>query len=337
MIRNEINKVSRCDGDFRVPSRLCMCYDNNNIKLLQFGVQIVAQIVISSLPTGICQATDETPATDPLDTTEASTGTTKKYIRSDELNFYLNAQGLTTYSAVIAATTGALTATYSNGTLGVGATLTNAGAQIVFATDDITPAVASRILVKNEVAPEQNGIYTLTNVGSANTNWVLTRATDYDSTLEVIQYGLVLISQGTTLAGQLWQETGAGPFTIGTTAIVFSAYNASSSEFIWSTIADTSLTAEVNNGYVVGNASQTTVTLPATAAVGDRVSLRGYGSAGWILAANTGQVIIFGDETTTSAGSLTSSNRYDSVDVDCIVADLVWTVSSAVTGGLTYA
>ena len=278
----------------------------------------MAQIVISSLPTGIPTAMDETPASDPLDTTEAPTGTTKKYIRSDELNFYLAAQGLTTYAAVTVATTGPLTATYCNGTLGVGATLTNSGAQAVFALDGVTPALASRVLVKNQVAPAQNGIYTLTNVGSLATNWVLTRALDYDTTAEVIQYGVVLVSQGLTLAGQLWQETGAGPFTIGTTSIVFAQYNVSNNSFTWSTITGTTQAAEVANGYVIGNSSKTTITLPATASLGALVSVRGY-------------------ESTSSGGSLTSSNRYDSVDIECIVPNLVWMVSSAVTGGLTYA
>jgi hypothetical protein len=302
----------------------------------------MAQIIISALPplpnetgTAIPLGTDITPATNILDFTEASTGTTYKYARWAELNFYLNAQGLTTYSAVTAGTTGALSATYVNGLFGVGATLTNAGAQVVFALDGVTLVAASRVLIKNQSAPAQNGIYTVTNVGSANTNWILTRALDYDTAAEVIQYGVVLINQGTTLAGQLWEETASGPFTIGTTSIVFGRYNAPSNSFSWSTISGTTQSASANNGYVVGNAAQTTITLPATASLGSSVSIRGYGIGGWILAANTGQTIVFGNTSSSLGGSLTSTNRYDTVDLTCIIDNSIWTVHSVQSSGLT--
>lgn len=188
----------------------------------------MAQIKISALTTGTPQGTDETPAVDTTDTTQAASGTTKKYIRSSELNFYLEAQGLTTYAAVLAASTTALTVTYSNGASGVGATLTNAGAQIALTLDGVTLAVADRVLIKNQASTFQNGIYVVTTVGTGATNWVLTRATDYDQAAEIIQYGVVLVNQGTVSAGLLYQETGAGPWTIGTTPITFAQYSAGS-------------------------------------------------------------------------------------------------------------
>ena len=45
---------------------------------------------ISQLDTGTPKGTDLTPATDITDLTESPTGTTKKYTRWSELNFYLN-------------------------------------------------------------------------------------------------------------------------------------------------------------------------------------------------------------------------------------------------------
>ncbi len=119
------------------------------------------------------------------------------------------------------ATTAALTATYANGTLGVGATLTNAGAQAAFALDTVTGVVGRRYLVKNQAAPAQNGIYTLTTAGSGATNWVLTRATDFDQAAEVSSGAYTVVEAGTTNGGTLWFQTGVGPFTIGTTAIAF--------------------------------------------------------------------------------------------------------------------
>lgn len=185
----------------------------------------MAQIKITALPIGIPKGTDETPAVDITDTSSASTGKTKKYMRSDELNFYLGAQGLTTYSSVVVATTIALTAVYVNGTLGVGATLTNASFQSALTIDGVLQVVGNRVLVKDQVDQLQNGIYVVSVVGDASTNWIMTRATDYDQPLEIVQYGVVLADQGFVSAGLLYQESGAGPFFIGTTPITFILYS----------------------------------------------------------------------------------------------------------------
>jgi hypothetical protein len=82
--------------------------------------------------------------------------------------------GLSLHNSVKCATTATLTVTYANGTAGVGATLTNAGAQAAFAVDGVTPSVGDRVLVKDQSTTFQNGIYTLTTAGSGATNWVLT-------------------------------------------------------------------------------------------------------------------------------------------------------------------
>lgn len=182
----------------------------------------MANIKITALPLGTPKGTDVIPG---VDTLVGVDGITKKYLRSDELKYFLTAQGLTAYSAASVATTGALTVTYANGTLGVGATLTNAGAQVALTIDGVLMTVAARVLVKNQASTFQNGIYTVTTVGTGATNWVLTRATDYDQAAEVIQYGVAPVSQGTINAGLVYQETGAGPFTIGTTPITFTAYS----------------------------------------------------------------------------------------------------------------
>ncbi len=107
--------------------------------------------------------------------------------------------------------------------------------------------------------------------------------------------------------------------------------------FAWAAVAGTTQSAAVNTGYVIQNSSQTTVTLPATAALGSVVAVQGLGSAGWILAANTGQTISFGSTATSSGGSFTSASRYDTIQVVCIVANTTWSVSFAVSAGLTAA
>jgi hypothetical protein len=61
---------------------------------------------------------------------------------------------------------------------GVGATLTNAGTQVALTLDGVALSVADRVMVRLQTAGAENGVYTVTTVGSGSTNWVLTRATD---------------------------------------------------------------------------------------------------------------------------------------------------------------
>ena len=234
----------------------------------------MATIKISQLPpppngtgSGTPQGTDLVPATDTTDTTSAASGTTKKYTQSSILNFYLEAQGLTTYAAARVGTTTALTVTYSNGASGVGATLTNTGTQAALAIDGVTLSVGDRVLVKNQAAQLQNGIYTVTSVGSGSTNWVITRATDYDQTADIVQYGVVLVNQGTVNAGLLYQETAAAPITIGTDAITFVAYSAS-----YASGSVASITGTANQVIASASTGAVTLSLPQSIATTSAVS-----------------------------------------------------------------
>lgn len=239
----------------------------------------MAQIKISQLTTGTPQGTDETPATDPLDTSSATTGTTKKYIRADEFNFYIEALGLRTLSSCVVGTTVALTAVYANGVLGVGATLTNSGVQAALSIDGIALAVNDRVLVKNQVAGLQNGIYRVSNIGSGSTNWVLTRALDYDQAAEVIQYDVVLVNRGTLNAGVAYQEIAPGPFIMGTTAIQFQIFTMQSLSLPVSLAqGGTSAALTANNGGIFYSTATAGAILSGTATV-NQVLLSGANSA----------------------------------------------------------
>jgi hypothetical protein len=61
---------------------------------------------------------------------------------------------------------------------GIGATLTNSGAQAALIVDGVSLSVADRVMVRLQTNGAENGVYTVTTVGSGSTNWVLTRATD---------------------------------------------------------------------------------------------------------------------------------------------------------------
>ena len=129
------------------------------------------------------------------------------------------AQGLDAKPSARAATTTNLTATYSNGTAGVGATLTNSGTQAAFAVDGVTPSVNDRILVKDQTAGAQNGIYVLSTAGDVSSNWVLTRATPEDQPAELSGGSFIFVEEGTDNGDNGYVFTHTGAPTFGTTAL----------------------------------------------------------------------------------------------------------------------
>ena len=129
------------------------------------------------------------------------------------------AQGLDTKPSCKVATTANLSATYSNGTAGVGATLTNSGTQAALSIDGITMVAADRVLVKDQSTAAQNGIYVVTNIGSGSSNWILTRATPEDQPAELSGGSFVFVEQGTANGDNGYVFTHTGAPTFGTTAL----------------------------------------------------------------------------------------------------------------------
>jgi hypothetical protein len=142
------------------------------------------------------------------------------------------AEGLHVHASCAAATTGTLasitggTVTYNNGTAGVGATLTLSVALTTL--DGYTLLNGDRVLVKNEATQANNGIYTWATGGT-----VLTRATDFDTAVEMASGDFTFIINGTLYANTGWVQTdpvtvvgtspvtwvqfsGAGAYTAGT-------------------------------------------------------------------------------------------------------------------------
>jgi hypothetical protein len=140
------------------------------------------------------------------------------------------ASGINFHQSCRLATTTALAAnTYNNGASGVGATLT-ANANGALSVDSVAVVVGNRILVKNEVTQANNGVYTVTQTGSAGAPYILTRASDFDtagSGVDKIDAGdFFLITAGATLANTSWVQQTPLPITVGTTAIVFAQFGA---------------------------------------------------------------------------------------------------------------
>lgn len=143
---------------------------------------------------------------------QATHAVTKSYV--DNI-----AAGIDWHQAVRLTTVAALpnSPTYNNVASGVGATLT----ATVFArlsVDGTNATTGDRVLVKNQSTATENGVYVVTEQGnSVDTYWVLTRATDFDSspTSEIKTGEAVFTTAGATNVNQGFVLTSIGSGTDG--------------------------------------------------------------------------------------------------------------------------
>lgn len=85
--------------------------------------------------------------------------------------------------------------------------------------DGVAPAVGNRVLRVQSDA--QDGVYTVTSLGSAGSKAVFTRAADMSSTAEFIAGATVSIIAGTANANTMYELTLPSPFTMDTHTPVF--------------------------------------------------------------------------------------------------------------------
>ena len=107
---------------------------------------------------------------------------------------------------------------------GVGATLTAAG--VGFLDVDGQNAYAGfRILVQSQANAVQNGVYTVTTEGDASTAYILTRATDSDTSATLTQGSYYFVNAGDTLAYYAFVVNTVGTIVFGTTNITFGEFS----------------------------------------------------------------------------------------------------------------
>jgi hypothetical protein len=206
--------------NFAAGSKDVFCTYPSSKSVYLDAADVVAQLSFGAITATSVAMTTGTIATAPVSNTDI---VNKQY--ADAI-----ASGIHFHEAVALATTAALPAnTYNNGTGGVGATLT-ANANGALSVDSTLTVVSERILVKNEVAGANNGVYVVTQVGSAGTPYILTRATDFDSVgtgVDQIDEGdFFLVTSGVANVNTAWVQQTAPPITVGTTAIVFQQFSA---------------------------------------------------------------------------------------------------------------
>lgn len=123
---------------------------------------------------------------------------TKSYV--DALATGLNAK---TAVRIATTTSGTLASSFENGDT----------------IDGVTLATNDRILIKNQAAPAENGIYTVNASGAP------TRATDADTWAEIVA-AYVFVSAGTANTATSWVCNVAAGGTLGVTAVTFAQFSA---------------------------------------------------------------------------------------------------------------
>ena len=82
-----------------------------------------------------------------------------------------------------------------------------------------------RILVKNQVASEYNGIYEVVTQGDGSTYWVIKRSADANTSAEVKSGMFTFVQTGDTLANTGWVLTTDNPITLNTTGLTFGQFS----------------------------------------------------------------------------------------------------------------
>ena len=130
-------------------------------------------------------------------------------------------QALDVKASVRLATTANLGSNYNN----AGGTLTNSGSNAALQLDGVTVVAGNRILVKDQTAGAENGIYVVTTVGDGSTAWVLTRAEDANVSAEMTGGVFTFVEEGTVGADNGYVFTHNGAPTLGTTALTVSQFS----------------------------------------------------------------------------------------------------------------
>lgn len=118
-----------------------------------------------------------------------------------------------------------------------------------------------RVLVKDEAAGANNGIYDVTDAGSAGTPYILTRSADADTSAEVSNGMYTYCGEGTANATKSFVLATADPITLNTTALTFITYSVGGGAPANADYVTLSLNGTLTNERVLtGTASQITIT-----------------------------------------------------------------------------
>src|SRR5882757_169904 len=175
---------------------------------------------------------------------------------------------------------------------------------------------------------------TVGGITTVNSAVLITNSTGIPAFSSTMTNGQLIIGStgGTPTAATL---TAGNALSITNGAASITA-NVTGGGFGWSEVTGTSQAMTINNAYIANNAGLVTLTIPATLAIGDSFSVVGKGAGGWLVQANAGQTIYMGNQTSSVAGSISSSNRRNCVLFSCITANTEVEVRNSI-GNITIA
>ena len=184
------------------------------------------------------------------------------------------ATGLSVHSPVAVATTANLAGTYDNGTSGAGATIIASGNGALSTIDGYAPSLNDRILVRAQTDAVENGLYTVTDLGSGSTPWELTRATDADNspTAEVAGGDFCLVQNGTLYANAGFIISNIGAVDLGVDDLTYTQFSAAQNITAGTGIVKDGSEISIDAAVVATLADPTfsgTVVLPSTTSIGD--------------------------------------------------------------------
>ena len=142
--------------------------------------------------------------------------------------------GVHYHTAVVLASTDAETfasnVTYSNGASGVGATLTKTAPFARLNIDSTDGVTADRILIRSATTQQWNGVYDVTDQGSASGAWILTRSADANNYHPYFNDGLgandyFFVTSGASLKNNAYICNVPDGITFGTTPITFGLFS----------------------------------------------------------------------------------------------------------------
>lgn len=152
---------------------------------------------------------------DPIENQDAAT---KAYVDAV-------ATGLNAKAAVLAATTADLNATF-NPLVSYGSLTSNVYQALEI--DTIYPTVGARILVKNQSAALENGIYEVVQTGGISQPWILRRAIDFNGqgiAGQISTGDFVFVEQGYDGAGTGWVMTTPNPVAVNVSPINWTQFS----------------------------------------------------------------------------------------------------------------
>ena len=201
---------------------------------------------------------------------------------------------------------------------------------ISLSTTGVTPGTYQGLTI-NQYGQITNA--TNENYGTGSVTQVFTGTGLVETSTPITNTGTISMATSGVVAGTYGNSTNIPQITVDALGRVLSATNITvSSGFFWNNVPGVTQAMLPNNGYISSNPALTTMTLPTTCPQGAVLAIAGVGAGGWKLAQNAGQTIHFGDvdSTTGAAGFLSSNNKYDYIELLCVIANTDFIVKASV-------